>query len=801
LFLCPFAFLLFSCVGTRHLKDGENLLYRQQIKGNKNVSKEELSQFYLQEPNRRILFFPYTPYVSFYYSGLKRYDKTKFERKKAVIESKFDKRIASRTAKNKRTSGLEKKKKRKVDRKINAIENGNFLMRLGESLSILDSAKIDNTVQQMDLFLKTKGYFNAEVEYEVSVSERLASIEYTVKENNPYTIDSLITLTGDSLVAKLLWENKDAGFLIKGQNYDQHVLSSERDRITTLLKNNGYYDFRKLYVNFDIDSTLGMMNVAIKTIIKTPPNRNYHKVFKIDTIFFTTDAQLQNPNLKRITYPYLDITYRFYEKNYSKRILNRRIFIRPGDYYSIENTVNTQQQLANMDVFKFININYDTTGGKFIANIYSSPLDRYQWSNELGINVTQGFPGPFYNLSFKKRNLFKGLENFELSGRIGVEGIAAATNVEAVYRSIEAGGNVSLTLPQFVLPVSDAFKAKIGKVNPKTVMRTGFSFTDRPEYNRSTFNISNTYTWEGVKNNRFRFSISDLNFINSKLTSDFESRLDTLQSLGNNLKNSFEPSFVSSMIFTVVYNRNNYGTYQEKSSFLRILAESGGTTLNITGTKLLDDIGLEYYKFLKFGIDYRKHQPFDSKIHLAYRFRTGIAVPYSSIDILPYEKNYFIGGSSSIRAWRPRRLGPGSFKPKSREGYNVEKNGYIDYSIEQPGEIILESTIELRRRIAGVISSAVFLDFGNIWVLDKDGSREGAQFKANRFYKEIAVGTGFGLRFDFSFLVLRFDAGVKVIDPARDTGDRFVLDHARIKGPFGINKEPVILNIGVGYPF
>jgi outer membrane protein insertion porin family len=204
---------------------------------------------------------------------------------------------------------------------------------------------------------------------------------------------------------------------------------------------------------------------------------------------------------------------------------------------------------------------------------------------------------------------------------------------------------------------------------------------------------------------------------------------------------------------------------------------------------------------------------------VAYRVDGGVAYSYAKERSLPYEKFFFAGGSNSIRSWRPRRLGQGSFKPRTSEevGKDPVKNGYFDYSYEQPSEILLEASVEFRRKIFGFVEGAIFLDAGNVWTFQPrknivDGvevPNGNSQFKFNQFYKEIAVGTGFGLRFDFSFLILRFDIGMKMYDPARDKGERFVLRDARFWNPYATKnengytnyKEPVIYNVGIGYPF
>ena len=204
--------------------------------------------------------------------------------------------------------------------------------------------------------------------------------------------------------------------------------------------------------------------------------------------------------------------------------------------------------------------------------------------------------------------------------------------------------------------------------------------------------------------------------------------------------------------------------------------------------------------------------------HLAYRLNSGVAYSYGSDRSLPYEKYYFVGGSNSVRAWRPRRLGLGSVPPELSE--DPTSDGYFNYQFEKPGEILLEGSLELRSKLVGFIDGAVFLDAGNVWTfaqqtrLDPETNEivpvpGNSKFKINSFFKEVGIGTGFGLRFDFTFLILRFDVGMKLYDPARDSNDRFVLDKARffkpyaklVDGQYTHFKEPVIYNIGIGYPF
>ncbi|MEM7106769.1 MAG: BamA/TamA family outer membrane protein [Bacteroidota bacterium] len=793
--------LVSGCLGTRYLKEDQKLLYKQKIDAPKGIDTEELSNLYDQSPNRRFPIIPFSPYVWFYYHGTKRYAIDKYEAKKDEIRGHFNEKIALLdSGKQRQIRRLRRKKEKKIARQDKNIEEGNVWMRWGEPVTVYSKRSTEQNIERFKLYLSSKGYFNAQIDTTVKRQKKKVKVFYEITPNRPYIIDTLFTQAQDSSVLAVLRSKAGASLLKKGANYDQSIITKERDRIDRLLKNNGYFDFSKQYISFDVDTAFkGSFNVGIRTRINNP-TRGYHKIFHVDSINFVTDANLKVlPDSLRQSENFDGVNYRYFKRLYNKKVLGRRVFLEKDSLYNKENTFATQRQLANLDIFRFININYDSTGGALVANIYTSPLSRYQWSNEVGINVTQGFPGPFYNLSFKRRNVFKGMEILELNGRIGIEGVAPATEVDDVYASVEAGANISITFPQFVLPISARAKERLGKINPKTRLLAGFNYTQRPEYTRENFNLSSTYSWQNKKNTLFQFALTDVSIINSDITdSDFADRLEELEEQGNRLINSFEPSFVSSTSLNIAWNKNSYGLGKSNSSFFSIFFESGGTFLNFANPDLIEDEGLEVYQFLKANFDYRKTKPLNPNTTLAYRINAGIAKPYSSNAVLPYEKYFFAGGSNGIRAWRPRRLGPGSFTPLD----STETGLLVNYDFEQQGEILFEGSVELRKNLVGFIDYAFFMDFGNIWTIENDNSRPGSQFELDRFYREIALSGGFGLRFDFSFLVLRLDAGVKLHDPARPQDRRFIWSKDFYEAPFtAAASEPVVFNIGIGYPF
>lgn len=802
--LIPVVLLLSGCVGTRYLEGNQKALFQQKIKAPRYINSSDLTDLYVQKPNQR--FPPFL--IPLYYAGKDRFKPEKFEQRKNKTIEKFDARIA-RSKSDKRTTNLQFKKQRKLDKFDNRLANGNLWMQWGEPVSVFDSARHQLTMDRFKEYLFSEGYFQNQVDARVSSIGKLVRVTYVINPGKAYFIDSIFYKVNDTTILQLIHQKEKQSFLQPGNRYRQDDFTRERERLDLMLKDHGYYDFSRQYIEYEVDTTFhDHQRVGVIIAIKDPARRGYHKRFQIDEVNFITDANRSGVDTSRTQEDYRNIHFQYYHRDYNTKILSQRVFLLPGQLYSRSNTFNTQRQLANLDNFKFANINFDTAGGKFIANIFTSPFDRYQWSNEFGVSVTQGFPGPFYNLNFKKRNIFKGLENFELNGRMGFEGVASATREQNVYKSTEASINSSITFPQFLWPFREERRNQLARLNPRTRAQVGYTYTNRPEYQRSATNVNYTYSWENQRIRRFDFTVASLSIINSHTTPSFQRTLDSLAQQGNNLYLSFRPSYVSSMIFSMTWNHNNYGNRDESSIFFKWSIESGGTLQNAIKYPIIERQGLQSFRYIRLNADIRRITVIDKNTTLAYRLNAGMAYSYDTLRALPYEKYFFAGGSNSIRAWRPRRLGPGSFRPDSSA--TSSRDGLYSYQLEKPGDILLEGSIELRRKLIGFVEGAVFVDAGNVWTFKAQEKKNengqviqngNSKFMVDQFYKEIAVGTGFGLRFNFSFLILRFDVGIKVWDPARPEGDRFVLNRLKFLGPFGATREPVIYNVGIGYPF
>ncbi|MBW8051769.1 MAG: BamA/TamA family outer membrane protein [Cytophagales bacterium] len=820
--LCAIA-LFPGCVNTKHLKEHEYLLYKQSIKGNKDIDIESLEIFLRQKPNHKIL--GWTAYLNLYYYGTKIYDTTAIKEVNEKVNSKYEKKLAltpdtlgkdqkkreqspARHAKALRTAGgkvdkLNKKHKKKTDKLNLKLQAGNWLMRsVGEPPVVFDSASADESVKHIRLYLKSVGYFQGNAIYSVKTKRKKIKLTYHITENTPHYLAAITYHTNDSIIESIITSDIKNSLLKTGDNYDEEKLSSERARIEKLIKNNGYFSFSRQYVFFEIDTSDG---VKVKVLIKDPPKGQKHKVFTLDEVNFTT---IENPSektgqIRSDTLTYNNIHYKVSRDLFSKKILNNKIKIYPGEKYSLYNTIQTQRQLANLDMFKFININYDTTNNRFVANIFTRPFEKYQITDELGVSVNvgqgQGLPGPFGYITFKDRNIFNNYEIFEATIRGGIEGQASILDPEQVYKSYDLGANVSLTFPQILIPTK--IRYKFPEFNHKTRLSLGYNFVDRQDYKRTNLKTTMNYIWQKGAFKLTTISPFELSLVRTRdIDSTFQAYLVGLSNKGNNLQLSFGRSLVSSFNAAYQFNNNEFGV-NKKSRFFRIYAESGGTVFNLLDKSFLEKndsiFNLRFFRYLKLQTDLRYYRPITSKSSVAMRFNGGIARPYDRKKVLPYEKYFFTGGSSSNRAWKPRRLGPGSFIPL------LDGNPDYRYLFEQPGEIILETNFEYRFNIAGFIDGALFVDAGNVWTIEEDNSRPGSEFDIESFYKQIAVGSGFGLRFDFVFLIIRLDVGIKTWDPARPPEERLAIKKISFRKPDDEHRERVqpVFNIGIGYPF
>jgi hypothetical protein len=572
-------------------------------------------------------------------------------------------------------------------------------------------------------------------------------------------------------------------------------LKKEKENLSNHFKNLGYFNFSPDFVGIKINDLKDTSLLNISLIYQIPntktsiTNLAYDRLFRFGPIDFKEYTITSDPITSTFKNTFAPIPQ-----------LNKLISIREGDLFSVEKTTHSLQNIYETDQFKSVSIQYDTISTRLYPKIELTQNDKYNLSSELGGSAFRGIPGPFLYNSLKIRRVFTHLDYLDFSARLGFEAQAGFINTDLTRKNLDINLGATANFPSLFLPKK--LTNKLGYFyGAKTQLGFGYDYIDRPEYIRTNFKIMQRYLWKKSPYEFFQLSLFDLNVINTNYPKTetsklFTNYLDDLRIKGNNLFRSFNPSFVSSINLLYTY-RTFFPSNQliEGKSFI-IGLESGGTTLNLLGAKKLkfveDLLGnketMQFFRFLRMNFDYRRYIFLGQKrsSQLAYKFLGGIAYAYGEENDfqLPYEKNFFIGGPSSIRAWKPRRLGPGS--------QNMDSN-----LIEQPGSVLIESSIEYRFKILkflGDVNGAFFIDAGNIWGINYPNSPL-SNFKINSFLEQIAVGTGFGLRWDFSFFILRLDMATKVINPAKPTKEKWVFN------ALNTTDNPIEFNIGIGYPF
>jgi outer membrane protein assembly factor BamA len=860
---CTLIFSLSGCLSIKKLRPNAYILTAQTVRGNRTISSESLESLIPQKPNRRILGLPITPPLWFYELGLSRYDHQKAVQELEAKTNEFEQESQRLSDQPQALKKLNRRYGRQLKHLRLKAEEGNWLMRsLGEPPSYFAESDAKANAAKMQKYLFDKGFFNAQTAYALdTLRRRQIRINYLITENEGFYLRNITYQIDDPRVDSLVRKSFDKSRLKTGDRFDFENMTGERVRIESQLRDQGYYAFSRQYIratNVDTirrgndrrfydklepgDSTRRNVDVALQIV--NPPGLSAHPIYHIGEVEVRiSPVDSPDPTAPVVLTTPLDtvrrngVTYLLGGRDISTRLLESKILLRPGQLYSQSDYRDTQRQLFLLNQFKFVNLNFtDTTNRRLRTLITATPLDKYEATAEGGATSLlyqgQGYPGGFGSLIFRVRNLFGGLETFETSVRYGLEAQTGFVNdpnnpSQAVYRSQELGVSSSLIFPQILLP--GRFRFQFNRYAPRTQISLSFNNTFRPDFRRSLLRATMAYNWQTTPAKQFSFLIADINLINAgdgnsqAISNAFQDQLAMLKEQGSTVYLSFRRSLSSSFSFAYTYNTVTPGQ-NRRANFLRTVIESGGTTLNFfTDSQLrrifntTDSTGLQFYKYLRFNVDYRHYIPLRTRTTLAFRINTGLVYGYGSNKTAPYEKLFFAGGSSGIRAWFPRRLGPGSEWPQTVDGkpaFNPEYPGneQFQYIVEKPGDMIIEGSAELRGRLFHLgadVNGAIFVDAGNVWTIRNNVNRPGTAFTLDTFIPQIAVGTGVGLRFDFSFFVIRFDGGVKVWDPARQyfstiknrqVDERFILPQFSFKQLFS-GSNPLVINFGIGYPF
>jgi hypothetical protein len=667
--------------------------------------------------------------------------------------------------------------------------------------SVLDSAVLQANKVLLQTYYRKNGFLRSKVDVNTTNEGFTSLVTYTIEEGpqSQFSLQDSILIDNPQLGQSIHQFFEKTSEITKGKALSIEAIEHQKTALTNYLKNRGYFYFSNeaigIYLNDLKDSSLLQVGLIYKIPASTFINnsaRSYDRIFRFG--FLKVDETNVNQ---------MDESQTWVKRSINSNQLKRIINFKEGDIYSLEKVNQSLLNIYATDQFKTVNLSFDTTSNKVYPKIELVKNNKYTFSSELGGSIFRGIPGPFLTNSFKVRQVFSYLDYLDFTGRIGFEAQTGFINTETTRKNLELNLSTTLNLPSLFIPKRfDRWKQSL--TASQTQIGIGYDYIDRPEYVRTNIKLFQRYNWKKSTNQFFQLSLVDLNLLNTNYpltpTSDsFIAYLEELRLKGNNLYRSFNPSFVSSINFQYNYRSFLPSNTLTNGKSLLINLESGGTTLNfITNNKLtfIDDIlknnqDIQFYRYLRMNAEYRKYVLVGkrNKSQVAFKINAGLAYAYGAENgyQLPYEKNFFIGGPSSIRAWKPRRLGPGA--------YNATNN-----LIEQPGSMILESSLEYRFPIVqflGKINGALFVDAGNIWNIDHGQSNTVGNFNSNTFLNEIAVGTGFGVRWDFDYFLLRLDLATKAVNPGNKENEKWVLS----KTTWSSGENPIEFNIGIGYPF
>ena len=761
------AWLLVSCNATKFVADNERFLRLNIIKSDtKELKTSEIYNYLKQQENTKTaLFFNFHLWI---------YN---------ISHEKDD-------------------KVRKFKKFIGIYKMGEII---GEPPVILDSNLNLSSVHQIKKYMRNRGYYRSEVKDSIVTygkHKKNARVYYLIKAGEPILIDTVEYAIIDTIISRIVMEDTSRTLLTRKSNLDVDLLQKERLRVSELLKTNGYFKFSKEYIYYKVDTANVSYCANVELKIINPSDTSVNKQYVLNNIYYFNGFEPQEYLKNKLNYcntfdtiKYKDDYFLSLSKPFVKpKIIFNSSYLRKSNMYSSVDVKSTFRHLSSLNEYKLINIRYnelkDTS--KIDVLVQLTPFSKHNYIAELEGTNSSGNLGIGGRLSYQHKSLFRGAEilNISVYGKIESQNsLVSSANENIAFNSEEVGATVSLSIPKFFLPFvkTDHF---IKKNNPKTIIEFDLNNKNRPEYTRSIYSGSFGYYWVSPRFFRHRLNVLDISAVKV-----YNMDPDYYKSIQNTyLEKSFDDYLIVALDYSLFFT--NKKERKGKSYFYTITkAEIAGNALNLysklSNAEKIDGsyhfLNNTYAQYWKLELDFRFIQIINKRQDkIVYRIYTGIANPYGNVTAMPYVKQFYSGGANGMRAWPVRSLGPGSYYNPNRKYYN------------ESADFKLEGNLEFRYKLFWVMEGALFIDAGNIWATNSQDPREGAFFELNDFYNEIAIGTGLGLRFDFSFFIFRLDYGIRVKDPKEPIGDRWILLNSKYN-PF--NGDYSMFNFGIGYPF
>ncbi|HAE34835.1 MAG: BamA/TamA family outer membrane protein [Chitinophagales bacterium] len=689
-------------------------------------------------------------------------------------------------------------------------------VKVGEAPSLIDTGLIYDTGIRMENYLYNRGYFYPQSQFSVEVDERRhrATVHYEVTPNKLYRIRSVVYELDDPELKRLALLDSASSPLKQGRRFDVDFLKAERKRIADDLSDNGYLYFNKEYVYFQVDTTVADANIDVFVKVSPPENDSIHHRYKIRDIYILSDMSGPVNDTIRFDEKTRKGEFRsaFYilqdHERYTPKSLVDNVFINQGDYYTQSKVSQTIGAFSNLGMFKYATISttpIDTSGEirSMDLTIKLEPLPKHDITTEFNTSTTSEYLLANYgSFSYTRLNTFRRLDALRFSVDGGIE--SQITNRNVALNTSEFTTQVNLLFPRFFWPFS-LYTPK--NYYPRTITTLKLEYLDRVQF-YTLFNTAFKYgseRFEGSRKQQLNLYPIDVNYVRvPRSTAQFDSILE------NNflLRQAFQEQLILAPNATYILNtqavadsRNDLyfraGGELAGSLFFIGTAIKNGAPLLGSESQLTDPFrifDIPFSNYVRLDLDFRDYFDINTGNTLVGRAAFGIAVPYWNSQVVPFVKQFYVGGANSLRAFPIRKVGPGSYL-----SYEINDEGVATLKPEdRTGDVKIEMNAEYRFDIAGILKGALFCDVGNVWSLQEDASRPGAKFQLSDFYKELAVGPGAGLRLDFSYFIFRLDAAYPLVDPAVD-GPK----GAYYQNELGITfpDKTINWNFAIGYPF
>lgn len=668
--------------------------------------------------------------------------------------------------------------------------------KFGEPPVLLSNVSLERNIAVLQSNLQNQGYFQAAAEGDTTVKNKRANTTYIVTPGNQYTINTVDFGRDSSALQATINKSTNKTLLKQGNPFDLAVIKAERERIDAYLKENGFYFFDPDFLIIETDSTIGDNKVNLYVKLKPRTPRNARQVYTINNVFIYPGFSL-NANVSDTARQDAVKYDRYYlvdrRKTYKPSMFSRAMLFSPGDVYNRTDHNQTISRLINLGVFRYVRNSFEPVtindSAKLNTYYYLTSLPRKSVKAEIDASTkSNNLTGSSITIGWRNRNIFGGGELLSISATTGFE-VQFSGQLKG-YNTYRGGIENKLTIPRFVVPFLSLNTH--GGFVPKTNMMLAYEVLIKEKlYTMNSFIAEYGYSWKETINKEHELNPVSINYVQPLvITQEYKDSISSQPTLAK----SVEKQFILGSNYNYNYNQltgNNGlgGLYFNGNVDLsgNIAGLITGADVNKGNPKYI--FNAQFSQYVKLETDLRYYIHLSGKNVWANRVIVGFGYPYGNSSELPFVKQFFSGGNNSLRAFRSRSVGPGTYK----DTVNTR------FLPDQSGDIKLEFNTELRAKLFSIVYGAIFVDAGNVWLYNDNPKKTGAKF-SDKFMKELAIGTGAGLRFDISFLVLRFDVAFPLRKPWLPETERWVLDKVAF-GDRTWRRENLVFNIGIGYPF